>query len=57
MRFEAVAAAELLLQRPERIALDLPTAAGTITIDLQQVDLTANELAVQVTSTGRPSAC
>ncbi len=52
MRFEAVAAAELLLQRPERIALDLPTAAGTITIDLQQVDLTANELAVQVTSTG-----
>ncbi|MBK7270127.1 MAG: hypothetical protein IPI07_11650 [Flavobacteriales bacterium] len=30
MRFEAVAAAELLLQRPERIALTLPTAAGTI---------------------------
>ena len=52
MRLDAAASAELLLQRPERIALDLPGASGTITVDLQQVDLTTDEMVVRVASTG-----
>ncbi len=44
--------AHLLVQRPAFIALDIPTSDGTLSLDLERVDITTDDFSVTSASTG-----
>ncbi|MEO8588672.1 MAG: M12 family metallo-peptidase [Flavobacteriales bacterium] len=55
LRMDHNATVALLASRPAFIALELPTGTGTITVDLERIDITSDDFSLVIASTGSPT--
>ncbi|HEX2617089.1 MAG TPA: M12 family metallo-peptidase, partial [Flavobacteriales bacterium] len=54
LRMDEARTAQVLVQRPELLALTLPSEEGEVTIDLERVDITTDDFSVVAASTNAP---